>query len=494
MKYICIFLLFNTLLLLGQDEFNYFNKIIIEDSIALDAVGLEVLEDNFLLTGTFNSLNNYRAIYLKKMNFNGETLWTKILDDTTEGNISAMASGTSFVKDAKNPHHFLAMYGKYQNESNTDLGVALIKFDIEGNILWEKLHGDQNRQAPYDLINTNDGGYLISGWEQVSSNFTQGYVLKLDSLGNEQWHKNYTTSEAGHSSVGFADQTIDGGFLFSGYTYHPQTDADMYIVKTDALGNILWDKNEGSIYHDLACQLYELNNGDFFLSSAIWYEGDRQKYFAKLDNNGVKIWEKYFLIPNIGIIAPKMHLTNDGGVLGFTRIRGANNLPLLIRFTSRGDTLWTKPITPDPNNDVYVRDMEATPDGGYIIAGFNYTHTPQYGWIAKIDSLGNTCWSSLDCDSTVVFTNIPQIPTRNPYEVQVAPNPVRDRATISYQLPLDGRLQLYDLQGRWIREWWLPAAVESMPMELGELESGLYLYRVRIEGREVSSGKLIVEK
>ncbi len=494
MKYqliVHIFLLLQSSHLIGQNEFNYFNRLMNPDSASILTNCALAIEDGYLTVGVLGSTSNYTAIYLSKIDLEGNFQWIKILDEDSQ--VATMASGSSFIQDTKNPNHFLAMYGKYQNSNNTDLGVALIKFDGEGNIIWERLHGDQKRQAPYTLINTNDGGYLISGWEQISSNPTQGYMLKLDSLGNEQWHKNHTLSEEGHSNLGFAQQTMDGGYVLSSYGYLPGRKIDMYIVKVDDLGNLEWEQNYGSTEEDWGCQILELSEGGYFVSGAKYRFGDTQNYFAKLNELGEIIWDKDIYIRDGG--SALLQKTSNGDFIGFGGFR-ENNIPrqpMLIRITSRGDTLWTKPITPDPSNEVYIRDMEATPDGGYIIAGFNYTHTPQYGWIAKIDSLGNTCWSSLDCDSTAIITSIPQLPSQNPYQVKISPNPVRDRVTVSYQLPLDGRLQLYDLQGRWIREWWLPAVVESMPLEVGDLEGGLYLYKVNIEGREISSGKLVVE-
>lgn len=478
----------------SDDEFNYFNHAITADTINLTAVGLEIIEDGYFVTGTFSALNNYRAVYLKKFDFEGTELWTKIIDETYTGNIAIVGSGRSFITDAKNPEHFVLMYGKYQNTENTDLGVALVKFDKEGNILWQRLHGDEYRQAPYTLINAHDGGYLASGWQQINANPFTFYALKLDSLGQEQWNNTYTLNPEGSSNAGFAIATEDGRYLLSSYGYHPETDIDMYMVKINSRGIVEWEKNYGSTDEDSGCQITEyLTQKGYFLSGRKWRFGDSQNYFAQLDSVGNIVWDKHYHIRRKS--GPfKFQFTPQQYLIGHSHFLNENYLfnPILASLNLEGDTLWTKTITPDPHNDVYIRDVEATPDGGYIIAGFNYTHSPQYGWIAKIDSLGNTCWE-LGCDSTAIVTDIPQLPTHNPYQVQIAPNPIQNIATVSYHLPIDGQLQVFNLSGALVRQFYLPAYFEVLPLDVSSLQEGLYLYKVSIEGREVDSGKLVVE-
>ncbi|MGB0932080.1 MAG: T9SS type A sorting domain-containing protein [Chitinophagales bacterium] len=476
---------------LNAQNFNYFNKLINPDSTNVLTNCVLPVEDGYLTAGVLGSTGTYTAIYLSKIDLNGDFQWLKIIDEDSQ--VATIGSGNSFIKDAKNPEHFVLMYGKYQNAEITDLGVALVKFDKEGNILWQRLHGDEYRQAPYTLINAHDGGYLVSGWQQINANPFTFYALKLDSLGQEQWHNTYTLSSEGSSNAGFAIATEDGGYLLSSYGYHPQTDMDMYMVKISSRGTVEWEKNHGSAEEDSGCQITEyLNQEGYFLSGRKWRFGDSQNYFAQLDSAGNIVWDKHYHIKKASTF--RIRYTPQSNLIGFSHFLNENYLfnPILASLNLEGDTLWTKPITPDPNNDVYVRDLEATPDGGYIIAGFNYTHTPQYGWIAKIDSLGNTCWE-LGCDSTAIATNIDHIPTHNPYQVKISPNPVRDRATVSYHLPLDGRLQLFNLSGALVRQFYLPAYFEALPLDVSSLQGGLYIYKVSIEGREVSSGKLVVE-
>jgi hypothetical protein len=63
-----------------------------------------------------------------------------------------------------------------------------------------------------------------------------------------------------------------------------------------------------------------------------------------------------------------------------------------------------KAVTLDPTKSSYIKDMRPTPDGGYVLAGYQYS-SPQTAWVLKIDSLGNTC-SFVGCDSTI-YTGYP---------------------------------------------------------------------------------------
>ncbi|MEZ4885086.1 MAG: hypothetical protein R3E32_10205 [Chitinophagales bacterium] len=501
--YIISFLLLYNLFINAQNT--YFNKAIGNDTVSLLAAPNLPVQDGYLVAGGFSSYNNYRAIYIKKLDFDGNLLWTKIIDDEPIGPIN---DGTSMIRVQNNYNHFILTYPKFKDETYEDMDIAVVKFTLNGEILWRKVYGDENWQGTNAIINTKDNGFLIAGFQQPQGGgYPKFYYFKIDSLGNQEWVRTHSRAAGGSDVPATVLQTKDGGYILSGYAYSNTTDYDMYIIKTNSNGIIEWKKSYGGDEIDGTARLLALFPNGYFMSGAIRENDVKKSYFAKLDDLGNIIWERIYhfdtnyedVVYTSSFETNPIH-TEDGGFIGVMLYETEEYIfgNLLVKLNSRGDTVWTKRLTPDPNNDVYVKDIEMTGDG-YIISGFNYTHQPQYGWIVKTDFDGNTCWE-LGCDSTAIVTNIANMSQKNPYQVQISPNPVRDKATVSYQLPLDGRLQLYDLQGRWIREWWLPSAVESMPMEVGGLESGLYLYRVSIEelapnsrGKEVSSGKLVVE-
>ncbi|MEZ4884868.1 MAG: T9SS type A sorting domain-containing protein [Chitinophagales bacterium] len=164
--------------------------------------------------------------------------------------------------------------------------------------------------------------------------------------------------------------------------------------------------------------------------------------------------------------------------------------PLIMNFDVNGNLLWTKHITSDLFAINYVRDIDKI-EGGYVLTGYKFSPVPQYGWLVTIDEEGNFC-EELGCVETVV--DIENTETqRHRVFLQISPNPVRGQATIQYQIPKDGVLKVYDYQGREIGYWILDSGDSEMNLNIEGWESGLYLHKVSIEGKEVSSGKLIIE-
>jgi len=274
----------------------------------------------------------------------------------------------------------------------------------------------------------------------------------------------------------------------------------MYFVKTNDKGNLQWQRNYGTPEGDSGCEVVPLASGEYILHGG-WKNGDIwDAYYAKLNSQGHIIWEKRYNFGDFFGIQTDLLIQPNNGFIGVGIFKNRNGYrnPTIMNFDSRGDTLWTKPITADPNASIYIRDMERI-EGGYVLAGHRFAPVPQYGWILTIDEEGNTCsegrtYAEPDfegCDSTVVFTNILDFPASNPYQVQVAPNPVHQQTTIHYQLPIQyptADLQLYDLQGALVREWRLETVENKRFLDLEGLASGVYFYRL---GAIV--GKLVVD-
>ncbi|MGB0931175.1 MAG: T9SS type A sorting domain-containing protein, partial [Chitinophagales bacterium] len=485
MKYLYVLLLLG-LYSSSYSQNTYFNKAIGNDTITLLTAPNLPVQDGYLVAGGFSSYNNYRAIYIKKLDFNGNLLWTKIIDDEPVGPIS---TGTSMIRVQNNYNHFILTYPKPKDDTYEDSDIAVVKFTLNGEILWRRVYGDEDWQVPRAIINTADNGFLVAGFQQPKGGgYPKFYYFKIDSEGNQEWLRTHSRAAGGSDVPYTVLQTQDGGYVLSGFAYSNNTDYDMYIIKTKPNGIIEWKKSYGGDGEDGTARLLPLFPNGYFMSGAIEEDGVEKSYFAKLDDLGNIIWERIhdFNFENIQRtynFETNPLLTPEGGFIGVMPYMTNDFIieNLLVKLNSRGDTVWTKRLTPDPNNDVYVKDIEMTNDG-YIISGFNYTHQPQYGWIIKTDFDGNTCWE-LGCDSTAIVTNISNIPSQSPYPIQISPNPIRDRATISYNLPLDGLLQVYDLQGKLMENWELKREEEVLDLGLTNWKSGLYLYRVRIEGR-----------
>ncbi|MGB1243726.1 MAG: T9SS type A sorting domain-containing protein, partial [Chitinophagales bacterium] len=95
------------------------------------------------------------------------------------------------------------------------------------------------------------------------------------------------------------------------------------------------------------------------------------------------------------------------------------------------------------------------------------------------------------CVETMV--DIEDIAVENQVFVRISPNPVREKATIEYQIPKDGILKVYDYQGREVQFYALLTKERKFLFEVESWTSGIYLYSVEMEGKRLSSGKLVVD-
>ena len=97
---------------------------------------------------------------------------------------------------------------------------------------------------------THDGGFVLSGVTRDDSTplYDDLFLLKVDSLGNQLWTKEYGRSKDELSAgVLHAD---NNGFYLVASTQQLNDDFDVYIIKTDSLGISLANQCTGNIYYD----------------------------------------------------------------------------------------------------------------------------------------------------------------------------------------------------------------------------------------------------
>ncbi|MEM7395050.1 MAG: carboxypeptidase-like regulatory domain-containing protein, partial [Verrucomicrobiota bacterium] len=171
----------------------------------------------------------------------------------------------------------------------------LLLIDADGNRIWDKTIGGSFPDRLRAATRTADGGYLlagtsnssVSGDKTVPSNGVQDYwVVRIDAVGNILWQRSY-----GGTASEFAvaiKTTPDGGFVVGGYsssniggnkTTPSRGSFDFWIVRGDANGNQLWDRTFGSSDADLLSDLAITPDGGVVLagSSGPTMDGDRSE-------------------------------------------------------------------------------------------------------------------------------------------------------------------------------------------------------------------------
>ena len=172
------------------------------------------------------------------------------------------------------------------NHSN-DYDILVIKTDASGNIQWKRCYGSTAVEYAANILQTNDGGYIIGGIASANNGDVSGWhgssdywLVKTDNLGNILWQKCYGGS--GDEKLLKVKQASDGGYILAGSTFSTNGDVtdnkgflDAWIVKTDATGTLKWEKCYGGSNYDESTDITETQNGDFiFCGNTLSSDGD----------------------------------------------------------------------------------------------------------------------------------------------------------------------------------------------------------------------------
>jgi len=250
----------------------------------------------------------------------------------------------------------------------------------------------------YSVQQTTDGGFIIAGYTYPSdANLTDVYLVKTDANGNLLWSR--TFDGGGNIDRGYSvQQTSDGGFVVVGETFSfTASYTDVYLIKTDVNGNLQWSGTIGGNSNDYGYSVQQTTDGGFIIagSTSSSGAGADDVYLIKTDANGNQQWAKtYGGSGSEG--GSSVQQTADGGfiIVGSTSSFGAGGDDVyLIKTDANGDTLWTKTFGGD-RNDV-GKWVEQTTDGGYIIVGETYSFAPAFTdiYLIKTDTNGDLQWT-----------------------------------------------------------------------------------------------------
>jgi len=394
-------------------------------------------------------VTGYYDVYFIKTDSIGDTIWTKTYGGTADD------WGAS-VQETQDGGYIIAGTTFSFGAGWSD--VYLIKTDAVGAIVWTKTYGGTEWEGGWSVQETQDGGYIIAGETGSFGNINGDvYLIKTNSLGNAVWTKAYggTDFDGGYS----VQETHGGGYIIAGGTESfGAGNRDVYLIKTDAVGTTVWTKTYGGTGDDWGRSVQETQDGGYIIAG--WTEsfgaGNGDVYLIKTDSLGSTIWTKTYG----GTEWDEGHSvqeTQDGGyiIAGETHSFGAGNKDVwLIKTNAVGDTIWTK--TYGGTGDDWGRSVQETQDGGCIIAGW----TESFGasgfdvYLIKTDSLGNVGIEEVS-NSQLTISN---------YRLSVYPNPFTTKAEIRFQVPgvkeetntyhlTPASLNIYDVSGRLVKDF-----------------------------------------
>jgi len=189
-------------------------------------------DDGYIIAGAttpFAGGAGAHDVYLIKTDVNGSEVWEKTFGG---GNADEGAS----VQQTSDGGYVIAGMTYSYGSGKSD--VYLIKTDSNGNKVWEKTFGGSGEDVGTSIRQTSDGGYIVVGWtDSYGAGKDDVYLIKTDTSGNKVWEKTFGGS--GEDDWGRSvQQTSDGGYIIAGVTFSYGSSGDIYLIKTDANGNI----------------------------------------------------------------------------------------------------------------------------------------------------------------------------------------------------------------------------------------------------------------
>ncbi|MCK5843210.1 MAG: PQQ-like beta-propeller repeat protein, partial [Victivallales bacterium] len=397
-------------------------------------------------TCSFGAGNN--DVYLVKIDAEGDTIWTRTYggDENEYGKSVAQTSDGGYI-----------VAGYTYSFGAGEFDVYLIKTDSEGDTIWTRTYGGSNWDWGESVAQTSDGGYIIAGGtKSFGAGERDVYLVKTDALGDTLWTRTYGGSDEDYGySIAL---TTDGGFIIAGYTESFGAGrSDVYLIKTDGGGDTIWTRTYGGIYSDLGYSVALTSDGGHIIAGMTKSFGadSADIYLIKTDTSGDTIWTRTYG-GSESDYGWSIAQTTDGGyiVAGWTKSFGAGEHDVyLVKTDSDGDTLWTRTYGGSESDVVY--SVAQTTYGGYIVAG--WTHSFGAGgsdfYLIKTNSLG--------------FTAIGESPSARPEEIAINayPNPFNSTITITLETPslsppqagempkAEGvNIEIFDIAGRIVYE------------------------------------------
>jgi hypothetical protein len=327
----------------------------------------QTFDGGYIICGMYGNQDS-SDVYLIKTDAYGDTVWVKSYGGSLndEGHSVHQTSDGGYI-----------ITGSTSSFGAGEKDVYLIKTDSLGDTLWTRTFGDVDDDEGYEVQQTSDGGYIITGYTKPIETRAREedpadvYIVKTDGNGIMLWRKNYggLYGDWGRS----VQQTVDGGYIIAGYTlsftklgrasYH-----DIYLLKTDSLGDTLWTNHYGGGRDDRGYSICQTTDGGYIITGFTTEHDSADLCLLKTDANGNEGW--YNAYGPAGIASKKDYgysvlQTSDGGYIACGKMKDD---VYLIRTNSFGDSLWTHTYEDAGDNGGY--QIYQTSDGGYIITGY----------------------------------------------------------------------------------------------------------------------------
>ncbi|HNI43322.1 MAG TPA: PKD domain-containing protein, partial [Chitinophagales bacterium] len=283
----------------------------------------------------------------------------------------------------------------------------VVKLSANGTIQWQNTIGGGEYDYLQSIEQTTDGGYILGGYSRSNMSIDKtenvvGYtvyydywVVKLSANGTIQWQN--TIGGFNHDYLKSIKQTADGGYILGGYSnsgvFGDKTEAnqgynDYWVVKLSATGTIQWQNTIGGNYEDYLESIEQTADGGYILGgySSSGISGDKTEisqsgdyWVVKLAATGTIEWQNTIGGSNEDYLK-SIEQTTDGGYIlgGYSKsgISGDKTVASkggydywVVKVSNSGTIQWQNTI--GGNSDDFLQCIQQTTDNNYVLAGYS---------------------------------------------------------------------------------------------------------------------------
>lgn len=343
-------------------------------------------DGNYIFAGMSNSKNPYGEddFYLVKIdkwgNILGEWFYYGEKDDNAQSIVETSDGGLLILGES------------YSYATGISKDLFVIRLDKKGEVAWAKNFGGMDMDGGRCAIEDSDGNYVLVGWTRsFGAGNSDFYIIKLSPNGEMIWSKTWGGKNFDEANSIIEDE--NGNYLIAGYTLSFGSGGkDVALVKLDKNGNLIWYKTYGGTKDDSASSIIKTSDGNYLLVGSTFSYGSKgDVYVVKVNPNGDVIWEKCFGGEEADEGNAVVEVSDKGFVIaGSTRSYGSMGLSVyILKLSSLGDLMWYKVY--DGEGDDEARAILELDDGGLLVGGYTRSWGAQASdvLILKLDSEGN---------------------------------------------------------------------------------------------------------
>jgi hypothetical protein len=435
--------------------------------------GTQTSDGNYAVLGnTYSKGAGKYDFYLLKINMYGDTLWSR-----TYG-----GSDTEYGYDIhRTPDGGLILAGSTQSFGSGGRDIYIIRTDQFGNTLWAQTYGGAGDDEARSVRSTSDNGFIICGTtDSYGAGYNDLYLIRINSSGDTLWTR--TFGGAGGESGSSVRQTTDNGFIAIGSTgSFGDGYSSIYAIRLDAYGDSLWARTFGGTRADFGSCVEIAADGGLLIvgRTASFGAGFYDAYLVKTDADGNVEWDRTYGTARDNY-AYSVYLTRDGGYLlsGVSEVSASRKLDAyLIKTDPMGYAIWER--TYGGNEADYGRMVFQEQGFDYIMIGHTYSFSSGGSDIYVLKVSGEITDSPEDeaellPEAYKLYQNYP-----NPFNLSTTIDfSISRRATVV--------LKIYNILGQEMREWKfesLPSGLHSVNWDgvdkyEREIASGVYFYRL----------------